>query len=165
MKSSPRAFTLLELVICICIVAILSVTLMVNFKGSFLKANFDDQVVQVVHILEQARSYSLTNFLVNDTEPAEYYLLTVSSTGITLVAQASVSSTLETVVLDSDISISSITGSESVYYFPPTGEICFDTLDCDSGINDISFTIVDSTGTYSQVISLNKYGGAPEVEE
>ena len=145
------------------IVAILSVAVVVNFGKSQLKANFDDQVIQIVHVLEQARTYSLTNFLIADTSPAEYYLLTVSSTGITLLAyNSSTSSILETVTLDSNFSI---TGSEEVYYFPPNGDICFDTPDCDSLATEISFTLVDSTATYSKEISLNMYGGFPEVEQ
>ncbi len=171
MKSSPRqqpAFTLIELIICVCIIAILSVALLVNFSGNVTRARLDDQVVEIVHLLEQARSYSLTNFLIDDITPAEYYLVTVNATGITLDAQGATATdveTLESVTLSSNFSITNITGSEYFYYFPPSGEICFDTEACDSGINDVSFTVVDSTAVYSQEITLNKFGGAPEVEQ
>lgn len=165
MKSSHRAFTLIELCVSILIVAILSVALVVNFGGASRKANFDDQVVQIVHLLEQARSYSLTNFLINDTEPVDYYLLTITSAGLSLDAYGpTLDSALESVALDSNFSITVMTGYEYVFYFPPNGDICFATPDCDSSLTEISFILVDDTGTYSQVISMNKYGGFPELE-
>lgn len=165
MKSSPRAFTLIELIISISIIAILSIGVAINFKSSLLKAKFNDEVLQIVHVLEQARSYSLTNFLINDTEPADYYLITITEAGVRLdVYGPTLDSGLENAALDEDFSITGITGSEYAFYFPPSGEICFDTPDCASGINEISFTVVDSTGEYSQEISLNKYGGGPQLE-
>ena len=165
--SGPSAaFTLIELLITIAIVAILSVGLAVNFRGSIQKAHFDDEVLGLVHILEQARSYSLTNFLISDTEPADYYLITVSEAGITLEAHgATLDATMESVTLSDDFSITDVTGSQYIYYFPPTGLICLESADCTSTESEVSFTLVGADTTNSQVISLNKYGGAPEVEE
>ena len=160
------AFTLIELTISICIIAILSVGVAINFKSSILKANFDDEVLQIVDLFEQAHSYSLTNFLVNDTEPPEYYLVSVSSSRVVLKALGgSEESILETVILDDNFFIRDITGSQKTYYFPPTGEICFDSEECDSGINEISFTIVDRSQEYSQEMTLNKYSGVLELVE
>lgn len=164
-KLEAPAFTMIELLIGIIIIAVLSVAIAVNLSRGALKANFDDQVVEIVHVLEQARSYSLTNFLISDTEPADYYLITVTSAGVRLDAYGpTLDSGLENVTLDDGFSIEDITGSEYAFYFPPEGEICFDTPDCASGVNEISFTVVDSSGTYSSQITLNIYGGYPEVE-
>ncbi len=157
---------MIELLIAIIIIAVLSIALAVSLSRGVLKAKFDDQVLQVVHVLEQARTYSLTNFLILDTEPADYYLISVTSAGVMLDAYGpTLDYGLENVALADGFEIEDITGSEYAFYFPPDGEICFDTPDCASGITEISFTLVDSSGTYSSQITLNIYGGYPEVEE
>lgn len=161
---------MIELLISIVIIAVLSVAIAVNLSRGALKANFDNQLVEIVHVLEQARSYSLTNFLIEDpsdgsTEPADYYLITVTSAGVRLDAYGpTLDFGLENVVLDDGFSIDAITGSEYAFYFPPEGEICFVNPSCPSGTTEISFTVVDSSGTYSSQITLNIYGGYPEVE-
>jgi len=171
MKSSPPngrpAFTLLELVIVVCIIAILSVSLLVNFKGNVAKSRVDDQVVQIVHLLEEARSYSLTNFLVNDTEPASYYVVTITSAGMTLKAyvNATTTTTLQSVTMQTGYSITGISATERIFYFPPTGEICFDAAACTSTDTELTLTVSDSTGSYTQDIYFNKFGGAPEIVE
>ena len=165
MKSSPRAFTFVELLIAILIVAILSIALLTNFQRSRLKANFDDQVTEVVDILQKARSYSRTNMMVLDTEPADYYLLTISSSGITIDAYGpTVDEGIESMSLDSGFEIDNTSGVDHVFYFPPSGEICMDTPDCASGITEITFTVQDDDGTYTKDITINVYGGYPELD-
>ena len=164
MKSYPRAFTLVELLLAVVIVTVLAMALFTNFSRSILKARFDDQVLAVTSLIEKARSYSLTNVLILDTEAPDYYLLTVTSASVRLDAYGpTLDEELETVTLDNGFSISNITGSEYAFYFPPEGDICFDTPDCASGVTEISFDIEDSAGTYSETISIDAYGGYPQV--
>lgn len=166
MKSSARAFTFIELLISITIIAILSIGVAINFKESIVKANLEDHVSQIVHILQQARGYSLTNFLVNDTEPADYYVVTITSSAITLkVYGATDNETLESMSMDTGYTITGITSPERIYYFPPTGEICFTAAACTSADTELTLTVTDSTGNYTQDISLSKFGGSPELEE
>lgn len=165
MKSKLRApaFTMIELLIGIIIIAVLSVAIAVNLSRGALKANFDDQVLQVVSIVEQARNYSLNNYLINDTDPAEYYLLTIAPTGLTLEAHgASASSvTLEEVTLEDGFVIS-VTTDDTIYYVPPYGQIYIESET--SGTTELPFIISDENGTYNTVVTVNIYGGYPEVE-
>ncbi len=167
MKSRLRApaFTMIELLIAIIIIAVLSVAIAVNLSRGALKANFDDQLIQIVHVLEQARSYSLTNFLIEDTEPVDHYLITIAETGVTLEAYGSsgLSSTLENVELADGFTITATTLPQSIYYVPPDGDIYIESES--SGITEFEFSVDDSSGTYSETVSLTIYGGYPEVEE
>lgn len=164
MKSRLRApaFTMIELLIAIIIIAVLSVAIAVNLSRGALKAKFDDQVLQVTHIIEQARSYSLNNYLINDTDPVEYYLLTVAPTGLTLEAYgASSPATLEEVTLEDGFVIS-ITTDDTIYYVPPYGQIYIESET--SGTTELPFVISDENGTYNTIVTVNIYGGYPEVE-
>lgn len=163
----PPAFTMIELLIAIIIIAVLSVAIAVNLSRGALKANFDDQLVGIVHVLEQARTYSLTNFLIEDTEPADYYLITIAETGVTLEAYGSsgLTSTLENVELADGFTISATSTTtlpQSIYYVPPDGDIYIESET--SGITEFEFSVEDDSGTYSETVSLNIYGGYPEVE-
>jgi prepilin-type N-terminal cleavage/methylation domain-containing protein len=172
MKSSPRAFTLIELIISLLFIAILAMALYSNFSRGVLKARFDDEVVAITDIIEEARGYSFTSVLIEDTEPTDYYLLSIETTGISLEAYATnasgtVSETIKEITFDTRFTIDA---PESIYYFPPEGDICFqfidaEDFDCDPDINEIDFTLADSTGTYDQTININVYGGYPELED
>ncbi len=166
MKSSPRAFTLIELTIAIVIIAILTVALATSFYNGNLSARFNDERTKVVNVLEEARGYSLGSILIDETEPTDYYLITVSSSGITLDAYGPTLDELKSsYYLEDGFNIDDITGSEYIFYFPPNGEICFETPDCSSTLTEISFTLNDDTGTYSQLIKVNKFGGYPELND
>ena len=81
-----RAFTLIELMIAIIIIAVLTTGFALTFQRATLKATFDDQVTQITAIIEKAGSYALSNYLVNEADPAEYYYLYIRTDTITLSA-------------------------------------------------------------------------------
>ena len=159
---SKPAFTMIELLIAIIIIAVLSVAIAVNLGRGVLKARFDDQLIEIVHIIEQARSYSLNNYLIGDTDPAEYYSLAIDSSGLTLTAHgASSSISLEEVELEDGFTITVIVDN-TIYYVPPYGSIYIGSET--SGTTELLFMVGDDSGTYSALITLNIYGGYPEVE-
>ncbi len=171
MKSSPRAFTLIELAIVILIIAILTVALASSFFRGNLSARFNDQLTQVVQILEEARGYSLGSTLIEDSsspgtyEPAEHYRITIGSNQITLDAVGpTIVTNIKTVTIEPGFVMRDITPTDRIFYFAPDGEICFDTYLCDSGITRMSFILSDSTNTYTQTIRINQFGGYPELD-
>lgn len=160
----PPAFTMIELLIAIIIIAVLSVAIAVNLSRGALKANFDDQLIQIVHVMEQARSYSLNNYLIDDTDPTQYYRLTFRSSMVTLKAYgATLDVILERVELDDGFTISAGTLPQEIYYIPPYGDMYIESES--SGLTEFEFTVDDDTGVYSETISVNVYGGYPEVED
>ncbi len=158
-----RAFTLIELMIVVMIMAILSVALMVTTQRGILKATFDDQVIEITGLIEKARGYALSNYLVNDTEPAEYYRLRVQTGQMSLIAMGETDSeTLVTLTYEGDCSMSTNT---SVYYIPPNGDICFNSS-CSSSTTSKTFTFSsDDYDTYQTQFTITKYGGYPELLE
>lgn len=158
----PLAFTLIELMLVIIIMAVLSMALLLTVQRGVLKATFDDQVVEITAMIEKARGYALSNYLVNDTEPAQYYRLYIQTSKIRLIANGETDSeTLETLSYESGFSMDS---STSVYYFPPNGDICFNT-GCTGSTTSKTFTFRDTNSTYQTQFTITKYGGYPEIEE
>src|SRR3989338_10087583 len=107
-----RAFTLIELMIAIIIIAVLTTGFALTFQRATLKATFDDQVTQITAIIEKAGSYALSNLLVNDSEPAEYYYLYIMTSKITLSAVDAdgASETLETLTFEDGFSMNAEIG-------------------------------------------------------
>lgn len=165
MKSSPRAFTLIELMIAILIIAVLSAALMLNFSSASQKALFDDQITNIVRVIEQARSYSLTNYLVNDTEPTEYYLLTIGADYLSIEAYADYAGThdsLEEYELDTGFTTTAT--DDEVFYIPPYGQVCLEYPCVDGGDTEYPFVVSNSDGSLSQVITITTHGGFAELE-
>lgn len=165
MKSSPRAFTLIELMLVIVILAISSAALLVNFRSASQKALFEDQLSNIVNVIEKARSYSLTNYLVNDFEPAEYYLLTIADNSISIEAYADYGGTHETLEeYDLPIGFETTAADDEIFYFPPYGQVCL-TYSCTmAGFTKYSFTVSSSDGSLTQTITITTHGGFAEFE-
>lgn len=161
MKRRP-AFTLIELLLVIMIIAITSAALAVSTRTATLKAKFDDQILNIRRIVEEARGYSLSNTLVNDLTPAEYYLLSITTTGLSLSAVAEDGTTEE---LDSFTYLTGYAMSEpmEVYYIPPYGEVCF-AYPCDDVLTEDSVTFSDTGANYEAMITIDIYGGFAEIE-
>ena len=159
-----RAFTLIELMLVVVIMAILSTALFLTTQRGILKAEFDDQVTEITGLIEKARGYALSNYLVNDLEPAQYYQLHIEATRIRLIAVGesgtNVSETLETLTYESDFRMG---GATSIYYFPPNGDVCF-TKTCTGTTTYKSLTFHDPDYTYQTKFTVTKYGGYPEIE-
>ncbi|MFA6023708.1 MAG: type II secretion system protein [Candidatus Gracilibacteria bacterium] len=160
---SARAFTLIELSIVIVIFAIVSAAVAVSTSRGILKARFDGELANVTAMIEKARAYSLNQLVVQDSEPAEYYLLTVNPTGLVLEAHGSTEEEeVESLILPEDFSLTTM-GSAAIFYFPPDGTICFENENCTSALTEILIVLTENTGTYTQVIRMNAAGGYPEM--
>jgi len=161
----PRraAFTFIELIVVITMMAILATILAVSFQNLRLSSRFNDQKVKIVSLIEGARSQALSNILVNGTAPTSYYLLDIESTAITLtaVAEDATSETLKTLTLDSDMTLATV--PLEIYYFPPYGDVCFDSACADTTTISKDFTLSDSTGAKTATFTLNVNGGYVDV--
>lgn len=160
------AFTLIELTIVVIIMAILSVSLALAYQNIQLKVRFDAHVSRIISIFQEARSSSLSNRMIDGTDPTAYYELSLDTTSITLTAYAndtSINEVLDTYTFDSDISLSS--SVNDIYYFPPTGEVCISTPDCGSGDSDLRFILSSSDSTRFTQFDLTTVGGYVDVTQ
>ncbi len=165
MKSSVRAFTLIELTITIVILAVITVALASRFAQGNASARFNGQIREIEQIIQRARGYSLSSTLISDTEPADYYVLTLSSTSMVLEAYGpTLSEEVSRYDAARGLELKDYT-AEHIYYFPPDGEICFEDSACTSSLTEISFLLTDDTNELKQPFTINKYGGYPETED
>lgn len=156
-----KAFTLLELMIVITIMAILTMALVFSFNNATLKAKFDNEKTKITNIVAQARSKSFSNILLESGEVAEYYLLTIDTTKSTLTAvNETTSEIIDTFDYETGIFI---TDKIEVYYFPPYGEVCFD-IDCVSTEESISTRLTDNNSVYMSTISIYQGSGRLNLE-
>ena len=164
-----RAFTLIEIVIVIGITAVIAVTLVLTFKDTRVKATFDDYESQITNIIQQARTLSLSNILIVDSntgteEETDYYALVFTKpSSITLTAYGADVTTeaVDSITLEDGYTINK---TFTVYYHPPYGEVCFNT-DCDSftpKIVKLQSTAADTD--YSTTFTISAHGGYPEVD-
>lgn len=163
MRNENRAFTLIELLLVIVIMAIITVGFALSMQKSTLKSTFDDQVLNIRRIIEKTRDYSLSNYLVNDDldAPAEYFRLSLATNSASVVAVAANGDeeSLDSYVFQSGFAM----GSElEVYYFPPYGEVCFSS-DCSDVLPEASTIFKDADDTYEAEITINTYGGYPDI--
>ncbi|MFA5792410.1 MAG: type II secretion system protein [Candidatus Gracilibacteria bacterium] len=164
LSAQKKAFTLIELMIVITIMAILTMALVFSFGRATLKAKFDDQKMQIINITEEARSRSLSNMLLSGGEETNYYALVIGELTVTLTAYGET----QTEIIDAfNFAEGFSTETLTAYYFPPYGEVCFE-LDSDSncldGATERSTVLEDSTGIYSAVVSIDAYSGYASVE-
>ena len=170
LKPKP-AFNLIELLITTTVVAILATVAAFSFSGAKNGATFNDQKTKVVDMLQQARSYSLSNVLVDSGtgEATDYYRLDIGENTLTLTAVGT-SGTISATELDSielldgyRIEFSSGAPDLEIYYFPPYGEICFSASNCSDSTTEKSF-VLSGPDEREATITLNVFAGYPEVE-
>lgn len=159
MRPHPKAFTLLELLIVIVILALLSLLMAFSFNGIRNSVKFDNAKNDLVNIIQKARSLSLSNILINDTTPTDFYLLTLAPSGATVKAYGinssgvEVNDTLETLTFETGITLG---GTQKVYYFPPYGDVCFSAACSET---DTSKSLTFSSEKESVTITIEKSGG------
>lgn len=159
---NQAAFTLIELVIAMVILAVLSIALVARFENATLKAHFNDQVNNVLRLIEETRANSLSNYLILDTEPTDYYILNIENGQVIVEAHGpTLDEELERYTLESGFEISD---NKEIFYYPPYGEICIGLPDCSTGESEFSFTLSDTSGTYSQNITISVFGGYPDLD-
>lgn len=156
-------FTLIELTIVILIIAILSLGLLTQFKGATEKARFKAQAQNVLRIMQNARSMSLTRKLIADS-PVEYYKLDVTEDFVNLAAVAEDGSPeqLEYYEFENGYAMDS---DFSAYFFSPSGSLCFtdELSSCDSAGTEESVRFETETGALSATFTLNINGSYPEL--
>lgn len=165
------AFNLIELLITTVIVAVLATVAALSFSGAKNGAVFNDQKTKVVDLLQQARSYSLSNVLVDSSteKTTDYYILEIDENTITLsaIGTSSTTSTTELTSLELQegytFALPSGASKIEIYYIPPYGEICFYAYDCSDSTEEISF-ILSGPDDRKATITLNVFAGYPEVE-
>jgi Tfp pilus assembly protein FimT len=165
MKLRAKAFTLMELIIIIVILAVLSVLLGTSYIKLASAARFNNAKTDIVSMIQKARSLSLSNLLINDDPdyPTDYYLLTIGTSSVSIDAYASDDSThenLKTLTLDSSFSFSS---PIEVYYSPPYGAVCFDDPGCTSTDTEQSTILTDTYG-HKATFTIDVNGGYVEVQ-
>ncbi|MFA5854983.1 MAG: type II secretion system protein [Candidatus Gracilibacteria bacterium] len=173
LQKNPRAFTLIELLIVMTIMAFLSVALAVSFSGANQKAAFDDQKLQLINLIQTARSRSFSNVLSEDGRPTEYYLLIIMPTFAAVEAHYSDTESdfevLDKFTYGSGYEASgSAAGPElmKVYYTPPNGEVCFgSSCPATSDVTpEQTITFRNKAHTLSTTITVDLYGGFADVE-
>ena len=159
------AFTFIEVIIVVIIMAILSISMAVAFQNVQLKVRFDKNVSRITELFQQARTLSLSTLMIDGTDPTYYYALNLGTSSVTLIAYAadtSVTQTLETFTYDSDMYLNDL--AIGIYYFPPSGEICIGAASCASGATEAEITFADRSGTYSTQFTITTAGGYVDVE-
>ena len=161
MKSRAKAFTLMELLIVIVILAVLSVLLGTSYIKMASAARFNNAKTDIVNMIQKARSLSLSNILINDTEPTDYYVLTLEVGEVSIEAYASdgTSETITSLPLDSSFSFDT---SLSVLYVPPYGDVCFDNIACASTDTTRDLILTDTYG-HTATFTIDVNGGYVEV--
>lgn len=155
MKLRAKAFTLIELLMVIVLVAVLSVLLVTSFVSLSSNARFNNTKTQIVSMIEKARSLSLSNILINDTEPTDYYKLSLIDGMVTIDAHGpTLSESIATLSLDIDFSF---TTTLDVYYFPPYGDVCFNASDCSdlSTSAEVVLSNADASKTATFIFDVN----------
>ena len=160
-----KAFTFIELLMVITMMGILSVILGLSYTKLQTLTRFKNEKTQIVNMIEKAHSLSLSSILINDTEPTDYYELSITPSTLSLDAYASDGTTTENIdslSLERDFSFDL---SVDIFYFPPYGDVCFDVSTCDSADTSKTreVTLSDSsTDTATFTIDVN--GGYVNVD-
>ncbi len=163
MKLRAKAFTLVELLIVIVILAVLCVLLATSYIKLASAARFNNAKTDIVNMIQKARSLALSNILINDDPdyPTEYYVLTLEADEVTIDAYASdgTHESLETLTLDSSFRFSS---PIEAYYFPPYGAVCFNGETCADTSTSKTTTLTD-TYSHTATFTIDVNGGYVEV--
>lgn len=155
------AFTFVELLIVILIMAILAVALSIAYQRVQLRVRFDAHEAAVNDFFQRARAHSLNTIILDETEPVLYYELLLNQRSVTLNAVgATLTEELDSYDFGTDISLD---GDYAVYYFPPSGDVCLTQDDCSSTDSELTVTLSDSSATFSTEFTVQKNGGYVEV--
>ncbi|MBU0981733.1 prepilin-type N-terminal cleavage/methylation domain-containing protein [Patescibacteria group bacterium] len=154
------AFTLVELLIVITLLAIMSAGILVNFNAGQDKAKFKDHQTNIINMFQQARAYAMSNRTINDVE-VEYYYVEINELAIYIYGKDV--NGLLTEIKDFQFEGTIYPDNEFfVYYFPPNAKACFNA-DCTSGVATKTFTLHSTNTDYTQTISIDRLSGFPEL--
>ena len=156
MKKNP-AFTLIEFLITLTIIALLSTVMVISFGGTRTRAEFKRYENQVTNIIQEARNLGFSN-IYTDGVAVDYYELGVQPDEITLRGyEDGVSTVIDQVVLPDNYSIDS---SIDITYTPPNGEVSFA-----DGSTSQTFHLLNNEANLSTTFVITVFGGGyPEVD-
>jgi type II secretory pathway pseudopilin PulG len=143
----------------IVLVAVLSVLLVTSFVSLSSNARFNNTKTQIVNMIQKARSLSLSNILINDTDPTDYYKLTLTGQTVTIDAYGTVPTNTESIGilnLDTDFSFAS---TLDVYYFPPYGDVCFNASNCSDSSSTAAVILSNADATKTATFTFDVNGG------
>lgn len=155
------AFTLIEILIVVILMAILTMTVAVSFDRSHDKAVFRDNQTEIINIFQKARSLAISNLLTEGDE-ALYYLVEITEDFIYLWTEGAAggSEELARFYYDDDITVEP---ALEIFYFTPYGDVCFD-IGCTDTDTEKTFTISSTSNTgYTATISISTFSGLPEL--
>lgn len=155
MKKTP-AFTLVEFLITITVVALLTTAMRISFGASRVSAEFKQVQTEIVSLLQEARNLGFSN-LYTDGISIDYYEVGVQPDVITLRGYEDGTSTvIREIVLPDNYSIDS---SFDITYTPPDGEISFG-----DGSTSQTFELLNNEAGLSATFVISIFGGGyPEV--
>jgi prepilin-type N-terminal cleavage/methylation domain-containing protein len=177
-----KAFTLIEVIVVISMVAVLSVGFALNIDKVRTRGNFHAMQNQIIGVLQSARSLSLSNQLRYSDEyggdyPVQYYRLMVKENGLGLDAYLNVpgadplpQETLKLIDFDTEAEEYEIIDNMAVdrnlliFYFPPYGEICFNKT-CTSSDQQQTFRFFTADDAFASEMTVSVHGGTVELNE
>ncbi|MBT4385113.1 type II secretion system protein [Candidatus Peregrinibacteria bacterium] len=183
-RHTKPAFTLIEVIVVTSMVAILSMGFALNIDKIRKRGNFHAVQNEIVGVLQNARSLSLSNQLrTNEGDgidyPVKYYRIMIKENGLGLDAYLDMpgadplpQENLTLVDFDSmteeDFSIIDNMVADRnllVFYFPPYGEICFNNKDCSSASIEKTFRFHTDDDEFATEMTLSIHGGTVEINE
>lgn len=170
-----RAFTLVEIVVVVLVVGIVTAGLALSLNNGRAQAEFKNAEYQVTNLLQEARSLSLANILIEDESgdfETDYYHLSVTRPRMILTAYgtndsgSAVSQEIDTVELSMDHELS-FDGVYDIYYVPPYGELCFSySGGCvfTGQPTELSFDLTREEVGQTRTFTISIYSGYPEID-
>ena len=164
LSKNIRAFTIVELVIVMVLLAILMMVSIGGITGAQKHAQVNDAVDSTMGMIQNARSQALANMEIDlgtETCTAEEFYIILSSTEINLYADFTADCTsateqlLDTATFTENVELG--TDITQITYTPPLGEIEITT----SGDTSITISTVD--GLFGKTITINEVAGIPEL--
>ncbi len=165
-KFTKKGFTLIELLIVIAIIAMLATGAAYKILAGKQKAQFDNTKMQVQSLLQEARTLSMSSMVVAETvtelEPSKYYLLDIATDQITLSAYG-INDSVKQIKTFELPDQHSINPAMQIYYFSPSGELCFNSSDC-SDKTDKKLTLESADDAFTANFTVSGHGGYAEQE-
>lgn len=153
---NKAGFTLLEIIIVVVIIALVSTFSINAWRSNLIKAEFDDAVLSIIAIFQEARSYSLKSIEIDGDINGFYYIDYATDPG-DIVLSGDESGDIATYNFSDAVEID--TADWQVAYEVPYGE-------CETpGEEDLVLTVNSVKSGLSETITVHNLSGIAEVGE